>query len=57
MKPANKKCYAQPETVKHASMNLVQGSNLYYTTLYTKLYYTTLYYSSKLYYTTLYYYH
>ncbi|MBO4611653.1 MAG: hypothetical protein J5671_00610 [Bacteroidaceae bacterium] len=51
-----KKCYTQPETVKHASMNLVQGSKLYYTTLYynSKLYYTTLYY--KLYYTTLYYY-
>ena len=56
MKPANeKKCYVQPETIKHASMNLVQGSKLYYTTLYTKLYYTTLY--TKLYYTTLYYYH
>lgn len=53
-----KKCYVQPETVKHGSMNLVQGSGyykLYYTTLYYKLYYTTLYY--KLYYTTLYYYH
>ena len=50
------KCYAQPETVKHASMNLVQGSGkLYYTTLYYKLYYTSLY--SKLYYTSLYYYH
>ncbi len=43
-----KKCYAQPETVKHSSKNLVQGSGyghyLYYTTLYYKLYYTTLYY-------------
>lgn len=44
-----KKCYVQPETVKHGSMNLVQGSSnynykLYYTTLYYKLYYTTLYY-------------
>lgn len=51
----SKKCYVQPETVKHSSMNLVQGSKLYYTTLYYKLYYTTLY--LKLYYTTLYYYH
>lgn len=53
-----KKRYEQPKTVKHGSMNLVQGSGyykykLYYTTLYYKLYYTTLYY--KLYYTTLYY--
>ena len=39
----NKKSYAQPETVKHDSMNLVQGSKLYYT-YYYKLYYTTLYY-------------
>lgn len=39
-----KKCYAQPETVKHGSMNLVQGSKLYYTTLYYKKTYTTLYY-------------
>ncbi|MBQ1858434.1 MAG: hypothetical protein II605_02095 [Paludibacteraceae bacterium] len=46
----NKKSYAQPETVKHDSMNLVQGSKLYYTTLYYTYYY-------KLYYTTLYYYH
>jgi len=46
MEPSKaKKCYAQPETVKHDSMNLVQGScRLYYTTLYYKLYYTTLYY-------------
>lgn len=49
-----KKCYAQPETVKHGSANLVQGScKLYYTTLYK--YYT--YCSGYLYYTTLYYYH
>lgn len=53
MKPQNeKKCYVQPETVRHASMNLVQGSKLYYTTLYYKLYYTSLY--RKLYYTSLY---
>ena len=52
MKSGNeKKCYVQPETVKHGSMNLVQGSGYYH----YKLYYTTLYY--KLYYTTLYYYH
>lgn len=49
----SKKCYVQPETVKHNAMNLVQGSHNCY------LYYTTLYYSSYYthYYTTLYYYH
>jgi len=51
-----KKSYVQPETVKHCSMNLVQGSGngcyLYYTTLY-KYYYNY----HTLYYTTLYYYH
>lgn len=47
-----KKNYVQPETVKHSSMNLVQGSHydLYYTSLY---YYHQHYYSH--YYTTLYY--
>lgn len=41
-----KKCYAQPETVKHGSANLVQGScKLYYVTLYYKLYYVSLYYT------------
>jgi len=55
-----KKRYEQPKTVRHSSMNLVQGSGsynykLYYTSLYYKLYYTSLYY--KLYYTSLYYYH
>ncbi len=44
-----KRCYEQPKTVKHGSMNLVQGSGkynhkLYYTTLYYTYYYTTLYY-------------
>ncbi len=35
--------YQKPETTKHASKNIVQGS-LYYTSLYTR--YTTLYYIS-----------
>ena len=52
-----RKTYMKPATKKHASMDVVQGSGLYYTTLYkSKLYYTTLYYTS-LYYTTLYSYH
>lgn len=50
-----KKCYAQPETVKHGSTNLVQGSKLTYTTLYYKKSYVTLYYKKT--YITLYYYH
>ena len=49
----------KPATTKHASMDVVQGSGLYYTTLYKgSLYYTTLYYTSLYYtYTSLYYYH
>jgi hypothetical protein len=44
--------YEKPETKKHEAMNIVQGSLLYYTSLYN----TTLYYASsnKLYYTSLY---
>ena len=53
-----RKTYMKPATKKHASMDVVQGSGLYYTSLYKggSLYYTSLYYTS-LYYTSLYYYH
>ena len=46
MNPA-KKGYVSPETVKHGSANLVQGScRLYYTTLYySSLYLSALYYT------------
>lgn len=33
------KVYTKPATTKHASMDLVQGSGLYYTTLYYTYYY------------------
>ncbi len=33
------KVYKKPATTKHASMDLVQGSGLYYTTLYYTYYY------------------
>ena len=33
------KVYMKPVTTKHASMDLVQGSGLYYTTLYYTYYY------------------
>ncbi|MDR1543751.1 MAG: hypothetical protein LBS50_04940 [Prevotellaceae bacterium] len=44
--------YEKPETKKHDAMNTVQGSYLYYTTLYRTYYYYYTYY-----YTSLYYYH
>ena len=40
-----KKVYMKPATTKHASMDVVQGSGLYYTSLYYSLYTTTLYYT------------
>lgn len=43
----NKKIYEKPETVRHESKNVVQGSlytvTLHYTSLYS-LYYTSLHY-------------
>lgn len=34
-----RKVYEKPATTKHASMDVVQGSLLYYTTLYYTYYY------------------
>lgn len=48
-----KRSYEKPATKKHDSLNTVQGSLLYVTTLYK----TTLYSLYRLYYTSLYYYH
>lgn len=35
-----KKTYQKPATKKHASMNVVQGSGLYYTSLYKIILYS-----------------
>lgn len=40
-----RKSYMKPATNKHASMDVVQGSGLYYTSLYYSLYTVTLYYT------------